>query len=207
MKKLITTLYLTFFSIGLFAAPSDEARVSMQTEWAHIKYEVEKDQQESMLEALANATEETLKQHPDSAEVLIWRAIILSTYAGEKGGLGALGLVKEAKRLLELSIELDPSALQGSAYTSLGSLYYQVPGWPIGFGSDKKAKQYLAKSLEINPDGIDSNFFNADFLLEQSENAKAKELLEHALEAKPRPGREIADNGRRKEIQALLSKL
>ncbi|MAY42366.1 MULTISPECIES: tetratricopeptide repeat protein [unclassified Neptuniibacter] len=207
MKKIVTVLSLVFFSFNLFAAPMDKAIVSMQTEWAHIKYEVEKDQQESMFEALVDSTEDTLKKYPDSAEVLIWRAIILSTYAGEKGGLGALGLVKEAKRLLELSIELDPLALQGSAYTSLGSLYYQVPGWPIGFGSDKKAKQYLAKSLEINPDGIDSNFFNADFLIEQNQNAEAKQMLEHALEAKPRPGREIADNGRRKEIQELLSKL
>ena len=108
---------------------------------------------------------------------------------------------------MEQSIEIDPTALLGSAYTSLGSLYYQVPGWPIGFGSDKKAKEFLAKSLEINPDGIDSNFFNADFLIEQNKKAEAKVLLEHALEASPRPGREVADNGRRQEIRALLDKL
>ncbi|WP_420599520.1 tetratricopeptide repeat protein [Neptuniibacter sp.] len=207
MRKLITTLSLIIVSMHLAAAPVDDARVSLQKQWAHIKYEVEKDQREKMFETLATASEDAVKQFPDSAEILIWRAIILSTYAGEKGGLGALSLVKEAKALLEQSIEIDPTALQGSAYTSLGSLYYQVPGWPIGFGSDKKAQQYLSKALEINPDGIDSNFFNADFMLEKNDKEHAKALLEHALKAAPRPGREIADNGRRQEIQKLLEKL
>ncbi len=207
MRKLITTLSLIIVSMHLAAAPVDDARVSLQKQWAHIKYEVEKDPREKMFETLATASEAAVKQFPDSAEILIWRAIILSTYAGEKGGLGALSLVKEAKALLEQSIEIDPTALQGSAYTSLGSLYYQVPGWPIGFGSDKKAQQYLSKALEINPDGIDSNFFNADFMLEKNDKEHAKALLEHALKAAPRPGREIADNGRRQEIQKLLEKL
>ena len=207
MRKLITTLSLIIVSMHLAAAPVDDARVSLQKQWAHIKYEVEKGQREKMFETLATASEDAVKQFPDSAEILIWRAIILSTYAGEKGGLGALSLVKEAKALLEQSIEIDPTALQGSAYTSLGSLYYQVPGWPIGFGSDKKAQQYLSKALEINPDGIDSNFFNADFMLEKNDKEHAKALLEHALNAAPRPGREIADNGRRQEIQKLLEKL
>lgn len=207
MNKLITTLSLLLLSTSLFAAPVDDARESLQKEWAHIKYEVEGNQKEEMFASLAESSEKTLKQFPDSADLLIWRAIILSTYAGEKGGLGALKIVKEAKSLLEKSIEIDPMALQGSAYTSLGSLYYQVPGWPIGFGSDKKAKEYLDKALAINPDGIDSNFFNADFLLEQKDKKQAKVFLEHALEAKPRPGREIADNGRRTEIQERLSKL
>ncbi|KXJ56056.1 tetratricopeptide repeat protein [Neptuniibacter pectenicola] len=207
MKKLLITTALTLFSMCILAAPVDDARIALQTEWAQIKYETDKDQQEAMFKALAERSETTLAAFPNSAEIMIWRAIILSTYAGEKGGLGALGLVKDAKKLLETSIEIDPTALQGSAYTSLGSLYYQVPGWPIGFGSDKKAKAFLEKSLEINPDGIDSNFFNADFLIEQNKKAEAKALLEHALEAAPRPGRESADKGRRLEIQALLEKL
>ncbi|QTG98208.1 tetratricopeptide repeat protein, partial [Vibrio furnissii] len=63
----------------------------------------------------------------------------------------ALSLVKEAKVLLEQVIETAPETLDGSAYTSLGSLYYQVPGWPIGFGDDDKAEAMLQKALEINP--------------------------------------------------------
>ena len=54
----------------------------------------------------------------------------------------------QAKKLFERAIKLDPAAMDGSAYTSLGSLYYQVPGWPVGFGDDDKAKEMLLKGLD-----------------------------------------------------------
>ncbi|WP_299183350.1 tetratricopeptide repeat protein [uncultured Neptuniibacter sp.] len=207
MKTKWVAIVALLASSMVFAAPQDEARLALQHSWAQIKYEAPTDQREKLFEGLVAESEKIMQQFPQQAEILIWRAIILSTYAGEKGGLGALGLVKEAKLLLEQSIELDPTALDGSAYTSLGSLYYQVPGWPIGFGSDKKARTYLQKALKINPDGIDSNFFYGDFLIEQNDKAQAKTVLQHALEAKNRPGRELADKGRRAEIETLLSTL
>lgn len=77
--------------------------------------------------------------------MLIWSAIIDSSWAGAKGGLGALSLVKQARSDLEKAISIDPNALQGSAWTSLGALYYQVPGWPIGFGDKNKAEEMLKK--------------------------------------------------------------
>ena len=48
-----------------------------------------------------------------------------------------------------------------------GFPYYQVPGWPVGFGDDEKAEQLLKQALAINPTGIDPNFFYGDFLLDQ----------------------------------------
>ena len=208
MKKITSFFLLFILSTPLLAAPVDDTRSMLQSHWARIKYqEADASAREKQFAQLADDSDKALQQFPDAADIMIWRAIILSTYAGEKGGLGALSLVKEAKQLLEHSIEIDPTALQGSAYTSLGSLYYQVPGWPIGFGSDKKAREYLNKALQINPDGIDSNFFYADFLIDQKQKEEARQVLQHALNAAPRPGRELADSGRRAEIEGLLKKL
>jgi Tfp pilus assembly protein PilF len=86
--------------------------------------------------------------------------------------LGALSLVKQARTNLEKAIEIEPNALQGSAWTSLGALYYQVPGWPIGFGDKDKADEMLKKALAINPDGIDPNYFYGDYLLKEKERMK-----------------------------------
>ena len=58
------------------------------------------------------------------------------------------------KQSFEKAIEIDGDALNGSAYTSLGVLYYKVPGWLLSFGSDK-SPEISAKGLELNPDGID----------------------------------------------------
>nr|MBP8885461.1 tetratricopeptide repeat protein [Pseudomonas sp.] len=156
---------------------------------------------------LVTQADAALASEPKAPELLIWRGIILSTEAGAKGGLGALGLVKEAKASLEQALAIDPQALAGSAYTSLGSLYYQVPGWPIGFGDDEKAEKMLTQSLAINPDGLDPNYFYGDFLQRQKRYEEARAALEKALAAKDRPGRELADNGRRAEATALLQQV
>jgi Tfp pilus assembly protein PilF len=92
-----------------------------------------------------------------------------------------------------------------SAHTSLGALYYQVPGWPIGFGSKDKAREELMAELRANPRGIDSNYFWGDFLYNQGQYAEAAKTLRTALAAPPRPGREVADAGRRGEVQKLLA--
>ena len=98
-------------------------------------------------------------------------------------------------------------ALNGSAYTSLGALYYQVPGWHIAFGNNKKARKYLMKAVSVNPNGIDSNYFYGDFLIQEKEFREASKVLRKALTAKARPGREIADKGRRQEINSLLENM
>ncbi len=87
-------------------------------------------------------------------KLLVWRGIVLSTWAGAQGGLGALELGQARQGLPgEGHRPRSQGALQGSAYTSLGSLYYQVPGWPMGFGDDDKADQLLQQALALNPAG------------------------------------------------------
>ncbi|MFW1678746.1 hypothetical protein ACFVYJ_13325 [Pontibacter sp. JAM-7] len=208
MRSYVLLLLTLFASTSLLAAESEQGTLAyLQGQWAHIKYELDKDARETAFKALVAEADTAAMTYAKSAEILIWDGIILSSYAGEKGGLGALKLVKQAKTLFETAIQYNPGALQGSAYTSLGSLYYQVPGWPIGFGSDKKARENLLQALTINPNGIDSNYFFGDFLLQQNEAEQARKVLQHALEAPPRPGRELADQGRRAEIGALLKTL
>ena len=97
--------------------------------------------------------------------------------------------------------------MDGSIYGSLGSLYAKVPGWPIGFGDKQKATAYFERALAQDPTSIDSNFFYADFLADQGDYAKSAEYLKRALAASPRPGREDADAGRRREATDLLAKL
>jgi Tfp pilus assembly protein PilF len=113
---------------------------------------------------------------------------------------------KRARAQFEAALALDDKALDGSAYTSLGTLYHKMPGWPVGFGSDKKAREYLEKALQLSPTAIDPNYFYGEFLYDEGEYARALEYLEVAQKAPPRPGREIADAGRQAEIRALIEK-
>lgn len=205
--KWMILLLASVIAAPVWAGDLDSDLAGIQARWAEIQYQLPADKREKAFENLAGQAEALVDSYPDRAEPLIWQGIVLSTYAGAKGGLGALGLVKDARKSLDKALDIDPAALEGSAYTSLGSLYYQVPGWPLGFGDDEKARKYLLKALELNPDGIDPNYFYGDFLIEQDQPERAREYLHKALNAPERPNRPLADSGRRKEIRSKLEAL
>jgi tetratricopeptide (TPR) repeat protein len=205
MFKAFVALVFALVSSATFAVGPEVVR--LQQDWAEIKYKQPKNQQEQKFASLLKIAEDYVSKAQNDPEILIWYGIVEASYAGARGGLGALGNVKNAKKSFERAIELKPTALDGSAFTSLGSLYYQVPSWPIGFGDNKKALEFLKKGLAANPEGIDPNFFFGDFLFKNGDYANAEQALKKALKAAPRPGRELADEGRRGEIESLLQKI
>lgn len=179
----------------------------LQQSWAHIKYELPPKQREAAYQALAKQAAALVKARPQAAEPRVWQAIALSSYAGEKGGLGALGLVKQAKALLEQAEKIDPQTLRGSIYVTLGSLYYKVPGWPIGFGDDDKARNALNRALVIAPDSMGANFFMADFLFDQGDRHAAVPYLQKVIAAPAVAQRPVYTRGRKREAQQLLEQI
>jgi len=206
-SRAAVALAAALVNVAALAAPVDDAVADLQREWETIRYRTPTAQHAERFEALAGRAHRVVEAHPNRAEPLIWDGIIVSTLAGAKGGLGALSLAKDAKAMYEQALKLNPNALDGSAYNSLAVLYYKVPGWPIGFGDKAKAKELLDKALAINPKGIDVNYFYGEYLVETGKPAEAIGYLERALAAPPRPGREIADAGRREEAKGLLDKV
>ena len=206
-RNVLGALALSFSWLGAAqAAPVDDAVAELQQEWETIRYKAPAAEREKRFEALAAKAHKVSETHAGRAEPLVWEGIIVSSLAGERGGLGALSLVKQAKALYEAAIQIDGNALDGSAYNSLGVLYYKVPGWPVGFGDKAKARELLQKALALNPKGIDPNYFFAEYLVETRHAPEAVSYLERALQAPPRPGRQVADSGRREEARLLLEK-
>jgi tetratricopeptide (TPR) repeat protein len=199
---LIMMLGFTLMPLANAATVAD-----LQTGWDTANFQLLGKEQHESFEQLIVAADAFTAANPDAADGWVWSGIIKSSFAGIEGGLGALGLAKKAKADFEQSLQLDADAMQGSAYTSLGTLYAGVPGWPLGFGDDKKAEEFLLKGLALDPAGIDNNYFYAQFLREQGRTAEARKYYEAALLAPPRPSRAIADSGRQAEIRAALAEL
>lgn len=176
----------------------------LQHRWAEVNYNLEGDAQLDAFEELVARAEAATEAYPDDAGVWVWSGIIKSTYAGAKGGLGALGLAKDSRRDLEKAMKLNPDVLDGSAYASLGTLYFSVPGWPVGFGDDDKAEELLQKALALKSDSIDNNYFYASYLIDQKRYDEARDYLQRAQQAPARPNRPLADAGRQEEIRAAL---
>ena len=211
VKKIVISLFLYGIYMQASLAGVDEDVFQLKKTWEQLKYKTPLSEQEKGFELLLNQSEKVTAKYPGKAEALLWQGIIEGTFAGVRNGirgqLAALSLVKDAKQHFEQAIQIDSQGSNGAAYTSLGSLYYQVPPWPIAYGDNDKAKNMLLKGLEINPDGIDANYFYGEFLFKTGELNKATEFLKKALLAEPREGREIADEGRKKEINDLLKKI
>ena len=210
-RRRVSTMLVALAGLALLpvaqAATVEESVAELQQAWEVINYKTPAAEKEKKLEALAARARKVSESFAGRPEPLVWEGIILSSWGGAKGGLGALGLVKQAKVLYEQAIQIDGNALDGSAYNSLGVLYYKVPGWPIGFGDKAQARDLLQKALAINPKGIDANYFFADYLVETGDAPKAVAYLEKVMQAAPRAGRQIADEGRRGEARELMEKI
>jgi len=208
-KSIATLVLFASLNAASFAIQPtlDDAIADIGHRWAKVSYHTADADKEAAYGPLIAHAQQVAQSFPGRAEPLIWQAIVLASAAKAEGGLGALSKAKQARDLLQAAEKINPAALNGSVYNSLGSLYAKVPGWPIGFGDKKKAKEYFEKALAINPNGIDPHYFYADLLADQGEYAQAADHLKRALAAPARPGREDADAGRRQEAMHLLDTL
>lgn len=212
---------LLLLAAGSYAAqaatgPSyDPDALRLALAWEKIKFQVD-DPGDLLkqMDSLGQQADALAEQHPDNTEVVIWDGIITSeraSLANEHGGLTgpvkALQYAVRARDLLDRMEKKDPKAFDGGAPTSLGVLYYRVPGFPMGFGDKKKARHYLEEAVRNAPNGLDAYYFYGDFLQEEVEYAKSAEVLKHALTLPAHPERPIWDKNRRIVIQELLEKV
>ena len=180
---------------------------AIELRWEHIKFD--EDGLPNLfgdIDALAKTTAGLVEKYPNRVEPLIWEGIVTSEEAGMAGSLSAMGYAKNARAILEQAYAKDPAALDAGAPTSLGVLYYRVPGWPLGFGDNDKARELLAQAVSLAPNGMDANYFYADFLISQHEYAAAYKILRHALSLPPQQNRPLWDKNRRAVIRELMAK-
>ncbi|MBZ5486563.1 hypothetical protein HW452_03395 [Halomonas aquamarina] len=209
VSRLLMTAALsgTLALASITATAYESELFSLKNRWEHTMSDLPANQRESTLKTLSEEATALVSENPDQAELLVWQGIILASYARERGGLGALGIAGDARDALERAIALDPQGGNGSAYVTLGALYDNVPGRPISFGSSDKARQMFQRAVEVRPDGIDVNYYYAEFLLEEGDTQAAREHAERAVNGTPRAQRELSDEALRRDAQAMLSRM
>jgi tetratricopeptide (TPR) repeat protein len=179
--------------------------LEMSERWAILKFNTELEQRREPLQELAVEIDQLVNESPDDPAAMVWHAVVLSTLAKDSNNIAGLSLAKQAKRLLEQAESMNPSVLDGSIYTILGSLYYQVPGYPLGFGDTEKAEQHLLRALDVNPDNIDANYYYGEFLLQEKRYQLAITAFEKVLALPIRTHSQVADTGLKKAAESALS--
>jgi tetratricopeptide (TPR) repeat protein len=198
-------------SIPLHASkiPAMDAELGeIDLDWATIKYLVP-DQAEQLkrFDALAQKTARIVEKYPDRAEPLLWEGVVTYEESRLGGVLREHRLTESARSLFKRAEDIDPRILHGAVILYLGIVYYQEPGFPLGFGDDKKASHYLQLANDMNPEGLDAAYFYGAFLRDKGNNVEATIVLARALESPPDPDRPVWDAGRRAEIKAILAKI
>lgn len=178
----------------------------IESEWASIYYQTPHSKKGDAYQHLLDKTISLSKRFPNKPEPLFWQAVIKATYADHQDALTALKAIKEARDLLLAVIQMNPKTMDGSAYVTLGTLYYMVPKWPVSFGDEEKAERMLETALKINPDGIDTNYYFGDFLLSTGRPSEAIHYLAKAAKAPARKDQLFADNQLKAEAQNAFKK-
>lgn len=204
-------LLIAALAFGGVAQASNNPAMDVQVkhindQWARVKYQmVGRSNQYEQIDALAQQAATVVAHYPGQAEPLLWQGIVTSEEAAMASTFSKLSYASKARDILERARAINPKAANGGVLMSLGVLYYKVPGWPIGFGNAKKARDCLDAALALDPNGLDANFFYGDYLASQGQYAKAKLYLQRALKAPSDPDRPVWDNGRRGEVRTLLA--
>jgi tetratricopeptide (TPR) repeat protein len=209
------TLYLAMLlGISMPAAHADEvtdAVSDLQHQWAQANYKTPDKQKEAAFKAMVDRASSLTEKYPNRAEPKIWEAIIRAGYAGAMGGLSsmfnAMPQMKKGRDLLLAAEKIDPQAMHGSIYTTLGSFYYMTPGGFIGFGDDDKALEYLNKAIAMAPDDMDANYFMGDYWLEQKKYKKSLPWFEKVVSLPDVPGRPVYSAGRKAEAMTKLARV
>ena len=210
MRLLVASLLC--LTLGLASPALAQGRADfddMARAWAHVNYEIKDPHAEaSAARDLADQAESMARKNPGRAEPLAWQALALLCEADARHNFSSLQLAHQARTLLERAAAIDPNALgPGVIYANLGSLYADVPGFPVSFGDARRARAYLDKALAASPSGLDSNYFHGDFLYRQGRQSEAIDALQKAIQAPSRPGRALADRGRKWEAGQLIGKI
>lgn len=215
MKKLNRCLMAIAAALPLWLTPAAQADElldavhALQSEWAAANYQTAEKEKQPAFEALVERAAALTARYPDRAEPKIWEAIIRAGYAGAMGGLSslfnAMPQMEQGRDLLLEAEKIDPHALHGSVYTTLGSFYYMVPGGFIGFGDKEKARAYLDKALALAPDDMDANYFSGDFWLEEKKYDKAIPCFEKVLALPDVESRPVYSKGRKAEAAGKLA--
>ncbi|MEN9681261.1 MAG: hypothetical protein RLZZ627_1154 [Pseudomonadota bacterium] len=191
---------------SISALPASDLKViqEIKDEWESAFYSLPPDQQEPVLKTLSMKAETLIQRYPDAAEAYLVAGLVQCSLAANEGGFSALGRVKKARQYVQQGLAKDPLAMDGSGYVILGNLYYRLPGWPLSFGDNKVARSYLETAIRLYPDGLDTNYFYGDFLLDEGDATAALPYLEKAERAPVRESSRLSDLKLKEELKVSL---
>ena len=206
MKKILFIVFMLVANPG-FAENLKDSLKNIELEWAKVYYEQPKQKQQAAYPVLLDKMQQLAKIDPNDAGVIYWTALIKASYAAHKNPVDALEAIHEVRDLLSKAIAINPKVMNGAAYVVLGTLYDKAPQWPIAFGDDDIAKKMLETALEISPNGVESNYFYGEFLLNHDDVQAASSYFKKVISVPVRSEQPYPDNQLKHKAEIMLGKI
>ncbi|BFU94246.1 MAG: protein of unknown function [Nitrospira sp.] len=125
-------------------------------------------------DAGAEAAKQAFETDDRLADAHFFHALNIGSAARLRGVTNAAFAVKEIKHCAQRAIELEPQHSQ--ALQMMGGLLMEIP-WILG-GSDKKAQDYLERSVAVDGNFANARIMLAKLYLKQGRREEAKKQLE-----------------------------
>ncbi|HVS13072.1 MAG TPA: hypothetical protein VMV46_04045 [Thermoanaerobaculia bacterium] len=141
-----------------------------------------------------------LADAPEAGELYFWGAVHWGLWGESFGTMASVrkGVAGKIRRFGESAKALAPEYENAGAYRLLGRLHALAPRVPLftGWVDPDLAIEYLERAVELAPADPLNRFFLAEALYEygdEAQSGRARQLLESAARAQPRPDRRVED--------------
>ena len=169
--------------------------------------ETDKEKRIEKYQRAIDAAEQATKVNPKSASGHFWRAAAIGRQGLDKGVLKALNNASTMRDSLEITIEKNEKIERGAAHRALGRLYYELPGFPLSFGNNKKALEHLEKAYAIGPQEPANNAYYAQMLVKNGKKDEAKKYIDYVLAYPVKPEHKLEMAEYRRVAEETLKKM
>lgn len=114
---------------------------------------------------------------------LFWKAAAMGKMAEDSGIVNALRMIGPMENLLLRVVALDEQYENAGAHRALGRIYHKLPGFPISFGSNRKALIHLERAHELFPRDVITRAFYAELLYDVGRKEEARKHADFVLAA------------------------
>lgn len=128
---------------------------------------------------------QSIEDHPESAGIYFWTAVLYGVWAEEYGKLKAAreGAAGKIRGYCEKAIEIDSLFGDAGGYRILGRVHFKSPKIPLilGWPSKEKAVEYLEKAVELAPNNLYGKQYLAEALYERKQKDRAISLAQEII--------------------------
>jgi hypothetical protein len=182
----------------------DDELEALVGDYDTVRFDTSNDEARSKaLTTLIQRAASLAKQHPSRGEPLAWKGIVEADLSARERSLGQ---AKNARKTLEASLAILPNSSAPDAYSTLGAMYANMPGFPLAFGDKKKARVHFQQCLTLDAKHVGCNINYASLLLKQEDFAGAIKHANAGIAGLPRPGRDKADKASRGSAETIITK-